>query len=241
MKASTMKILAAAALGVAACGAAAQGGDLRGEQVVQQRCVKCHGPGLNGAPKIGDRDAWIPRLKQGIDPLVRSAIRGHGNMPARGGMAQFTDPEIRSAVLYMVNGREVAPPSVAPPPAAPDPYRKVVEETEIRIGIVPAESLRGRPEGAMHGGVPSGRSYFHVNVSLHDSKSGVEVKAAEVQARVASPLSGETKVMDAMTSGSATSYGNYFQMPGNEPYTVTIQFRLKKDSPQLQARFDVKR
>ena len=241
MKPATTKILAAAALGLAACGAAAQSGDLRGEQVVQQRCIKCHGPGLNGAPKIGDRDAWIPRLKQGVDPLVRSAIRGHGNMPARGGMAQFTDAEIRSAVLYMVNGREATPASAAQPPAAPDPYRKVVEDTEIRLGIVPAETLRGRPEGAMHGGVPTGKNYYHVNVSLHDSKTGAELKGAEVQARVASPLSGETKTLEAMASGGATSYGNYFQMPGTEPYTITVQVRLKKDSPQLQTRFDVKR
>jgi cytochrome c5 len=37
------------------------------------------------------------------DGTVRSAIHGHGNMPARGGMADLTDPEVRAAILYMFN------------------------------------------------------------------------------------------------------------------------------------------
>ena len=72
-----------------------------GEQVVQAQCVKCHETGVGGAPKIGDRAAWAPRIKNGLDNTVRSAIRGHGGMPARGGMADLTDSELRSAIVYM--------------------------------------------------------------------------------------------------------------------------------------------
>ena len=72
-----------------------------GEQVVRSQCIKCHGPGLNGAPKIGDKAAWIDRAKLGFDGVVRSAINGHGAMPARGGQANFTDAEMRAAVAYM--------------------------------------------------------------------------------------------------------------------------------------------
>ncbi len=74
-----------------------------GQQIVEAQCVKCHGTGVGGAPKIGDRAAWIPRVKQGLDVVVRSAIHGHGAMPPRGGMADLTDAEIRSAVVYMFN------------------------------------------------------------------------------------------------------------------------------------------
>ena len=74
-----------------------------GKQIVQAQCSKCHEKGKNGAPKIGDRDAWIPRLKDGLDPLVRSAINGHGAMPARGGLANLTDAELRNAITYMFN------------------------------------------------------------------------------------------------------------------------------------------
>jgi cytochrome c5 len=74
-----------------------------GEQIVGTQCAKCHETGVGGAPRIGDREAWIPRAKQGLDVVVRSAIHGHGAMPPRGGMADLTDAEIRSAIVYMIN------------------------------------------------------------------------------------------------------------------------------------------
>ena len=79
-----------------------------GEQIVKAQCIKCHEAGKGGAPKIGDRDAWIPRLKEGLDNTVRSAINGHGGMPARGGMANLTDAEMRSAVIYLFRGPDSA-------------------------------------------------------------------------------------------------------------------------------------
>ncbi|MCX7174535.1 MAG: c-type cytochrome [Proteobacteria bacterium] len=72
-----------------------------GEQIVKLRCFECHQAGLNGAPKIGDRDAWTARVKRGLDLVVGSAIHGHGAMPARGGLPDLTDAEIRNAVIYM--------------------------------------------------------------------------------------------------------------------------------------------
>ena len=77
--------------------------DRTGQQIVKAQCSKCHETGVDGAPKIGDRAAWIPRVKQGLDVVVRSAINGHGAMPPRGGMADLTDSEIRTAVIYMFN------------------------------------------------------------------------------------------------------------------------------------------
>jgi cytochrome c5 len=79
-----------------------------GEQIVKAQCSKCHEAGKGGAPKIGDRDAWIPRLKDGLDNTVRSAINGHGGMPARGGLANLTDAEMRSAVIYLFRGPDSA-------------------------------------------------------------------------------------------------------------------------------------
>ena len=72
-----------------------------GKQVVQEQCYKCHQTGKNGAPRIGDNLAWIPRLKNGIDLTVNSAIHGHGGMPPRGERADLTDVEIRAAIIYM--------------------------------------------------------------------------------------------------------------------------------------------
>lgn len=90
-------------------------GERSGAQVVQMQCAACHERGYSGAPRIGDRVAWIPRLKLGIDPLVRSAIRGRGSMPPRGGMipcgrlASLNDEEIRSAIIYMVSPARTLP------------------------------------------------------------------------------------------------------------------------------------
>ena len=74
-----------------------------GGEVVQAYCAKCHQTGAEGAPRIGDRAAWIPRLKQGFEFLVGSAIKGHGPMPSRGDVANLTDTEIRAAIAYMIN------------------------------------------------------------------------------------------------------------------------------------------
>ncbi|MCF8159161.1 MAG: c-type cytochrome [Polaromonas sp.] len=73
-----------------------------GEQLVQSHCVNCHDDGKSGAPRIDDFNAWKPRLQKGMDGLVRSAISGHKAMPARAGMAQLSDTDLRNAVTYMV-------------------------------------------------------------------------------------------------------------------------------------------
>lgn len=73
-----------------------------GEQIVEARCQECHATGKNGSPKIGDVEAWTPRLKDGVNRLVNSAISGHNSMPARGGMANLSDAEMRAAVEFMV-------------------------------------------------------------------------------------------------------------------------------------------
>jgi cytochrome c5 len=77
-----------------------------GAEIVKAQCSQCHATGKYGAPKIGDKAAWIPRMKQGFDVVVRSAINGHGAMPPRGGMSNLTDAEIRSAITYMFQAAE---------------------------------------------------------------------------------------------------------------------------------------
>jgi cytochrome c5 len=73
-----------------------------GEKLYKQTCIACHAAGVAGAPKTGDKAAWAPRVKQGIDALVASAIKGKGAMPPRGTAGNATDAEIRAAVEYLV-------------------------------------------------------------------------------------------------------------------------------------------
>jgi cytochrome c5 len=99
-------------------------GSHSGEQVVAEACGACHRDGSGGAPKVGDWAAWKPRVEKGLDRLYESAITGHGGMPARGGMAKLTDPEIRRAIEYMFNvgkGSAPAPAAAVPTSAAPVP------------------------------------------------------------------------------------------------------------------------
>jgi len=84
-----------------------------GEQIVQQACGNCHTSGTGGAPKIGDRAAWSKRVSVGVDKVTAAAIQGHGKMPARGGMADLTDAEMKSAVLYMFGQSTAATAAVA--------------------------------------------------------------------------------------------------------------------------------
>ena len=77
--------------------------DKSGEQVVKEVCSVCHGIGALGSPKIGDKAAWAPRMTQGYDTLVKHAIAGIRQMPARGGNAELTDTEVAGAVANMAN------------------------------------------------------------------------------------------------------------------------------------------
>jgi cytochrome c5 len=89
-----------------------------GEQVFQAQCSACHASGAVGAPKLGDEAAWAPRIKNGYDALLTSALKGKGNMPPQGG-GDATDFEIGRGVVYMANkaGGKLEEPK-APAPAA---------------------------------------------------------------------------------------------------------------------------
>ncbi|MGP8232005.1 MAG: c-type cytochrome [Methylovirgula sp.] len=73
-----------------------------GQQIFSTVCTMCHGTGLAGAPKFGDKNAWKPRIAQGIETLHDHALHGFKGMPPKGTCATCTDNEIKSAVDYMV-------------------------------------------------------------------------------------------------------------------------------------------
>jgi cytochrome c5 len=75
-----------------------------GDEVVKGVCAMCHAAGLMESPKIGDKAQWAPRIALGQETLVKHAIEGIRNMPARGGNPDLTDDEIAAAVAVMANG-----------------------------------------------------------------------------------------------------------------------------------------
>ena len=66
-------------------------------------CAACHTTGAAGAPKLGDKSTWAPRIKSGIDTLYNSAIKGKNAMPAKGGNASLSDADVKAVVDYMVS------------------------------------------------------------------------------------------------------------------------------------------
>lgn len=96
--------VAAAAPGVAQAAAApAKSGDAgKGKSVYDASCAACHAAGVAGAPKVGDKAAWAPRLKTGTDALYASSIKGKNAMPPKGGNLALADADVKAAVDYMV-------------------------------------------------------------------------------------------------------------------------------------------
>jgi len=72
-----------------------------GEAVYSSACMACHGTGAAGAPKLGDKAAWSPRIAQGSSTLVQHALQGFKGMPAKGGCTNCSDAEIKAAVEYL--------------------------------------------------------------------------------------------------------------------------------------------
>lgn len=210
----------------------AQNVERSGEQVVKAQCVKCHGTGVNGAPKIDDRAAWAPRMTKGLDATVRSAIHGHGAMPARGGMADLTDSELRAAISYMFYpGGDALRNAPAATPAARDPHFRIVEGMEVRLGIVHAEAANVQPK-------PSGPGNYFVNISLLDAATKAEIRDAKVEARVAGPMFGETKKLNPLAANGVLSYGSYFHVQGSDPQTVLVKIQRPRELRPSEVRFD---
>jgi hypothetical protein len=161
-------------------------------------------------------------MRQGLDATVRSAIRGHGKMPARGGLADLTDSELRSAIVYLFNPAGVPPRPAAAP--APGPNQKIVDGTEIYLGVV-------QKSGDVH----------QVTVTLRDSQTHKAIEGAQVEARVTNPVMGaESRKLAPLKSGEVVSYGADFRISGKEPHVITVEVRRPNSTRTIETKFDYK-
>jgi len=97
MKVSSIATLFAAGMLLASTQAYAGG-----KEVYEGTCVACHGTGAAGAPKIGDKAAWAPRIKD-LNAAHNSALKGKGVMPPKGGNAALSDADVIAAADYMIS------------------------------------------------------------------------------------------------------------------------------------------
>jgi cytochrome c5 len=141
---------------------AADAGSRTGEQVYKAVCASCHQTGIGGAPKIGDKAAWAPLIKEGLGELVADSIKGIRAMPPRGGDPSLTDQEVARAVVYMANqsGARFRAPAAPKPQAAAasaasqKPDGKKVYETACMVchaaGVAGAPKLGDKAAWAPH-------------------------------------------------------------------------------------------
>ncbi|MGE5626244.1 MAG: c-type cytochrome [Bacillota bacterium] len=73
-----------------------------GKEIWEGTCSACHGTGALGAPKIGDKAAWAPRIAKGMDVLKQHALKGFNQMPAHGGNMSLSDDDVVKALEYML-------------------------------------------------------------------------------------------------------------------------------------------
>jgi cytochrome c5 len=113
-----------AAEAAAAPGAGAAKIDLvKGQATYTATCAACHGTGVAGAPKLGDKAAWAPRIQQSFEALYTNALKGKNAMPAKGGNADLAEADLANAVAYMVKEAGGKVPDMAPG-GAPAPATK---------------------------------------------------------------------------------------------------------------------
>ncbi len=99
---------AADAAAKAATAQVAYGGTTDGKAIYDHLCTSCHTAGIAGAPKLGNKAMWNPRIAQGIDTLIKHATEGYhgpdGNfMPPKGGNPALSDAQIKAAVTWIVS------------------------------------------------------------------------------------------------------------------------------------------
>jgi cytochrome c5 len=214
------------------------------ESIVQAQCAQCHQAGKDGAPKIGDRQAWTPRLARGLDALVASAIHGHGPMPARGGMPDLNDAQIRDAILYMFSYGLPAVPA-QPAVARADPHHKVVSGMDVYLGMVTAESVRAAQSGTQAPGaarldVPAGRGYYHLNISLADNKTQAPVTDAKVTVQVSDGMTQQTRDLALVSANNAVSFGGFFRFDSGSAYNITTEIKRPGMPSAAVAKFEFK-
>lgn len=100
---ANVRIQPVAKFEVAEAGGADAGKPRDGATIYQSVCSACHSSGALGAPRAGDKAAWGPRIATGKEALYKSALNGKNSMPPRGGAADLSDAEVKSAVDHLVS------------------------------------------------------------------------------------------------------------------------------------------
>lgn len=120
-----------------------------GQQVYDSTCSACHTAGIAGAPKLGDKAAWAPLIKEGYESLLQIALHGKGAMPAKGGNPTLDDIEVERAMVHMANqsGASFDEPA-EPAPEGEKPAADSAEAPAQSAAPAPAEATQAETKPA---------------------------------------------------------------------------------------------
>jgi cytochrome c5 len=166
-----------------------------------ESCAHCHTPGIDGAPRLGDRSAWSQRIRPGMKLLYQAAIDGVPNttMAARGGHRELGDADIRAIVDFMVAA--AALPQSALAAAARYNALGITDREFIRLdanfdgGLTPAE-IRHDPALARafprfdrnHDGRLDAAEYHALETQLERERAAITIDDAQLVAAVRAAL-----------------------------------------------------
>src|SRR4051812_29502200 len=72
-----------------------------GEAIYKETCAACHETGAAKSPRLGDKKAWAPLLREGQVTLTVDGWLGERAMPPKGGNNNLTLEEFARGVVYM--------------------------------------------------------------------------------------------------------------------------------------------
>jgi cytochrome c5 len=133
----------------------AAAGSRTGEAIVKAVCATCHQAGVANAPRIGDQKAWAAQIKEGLNAMVATVIKGKGAMPPKGGDASLTEAEVARAVVFMANQSGAK----FKEPAAPKEAAKAALPQEAAKAALPQEAAKA-PAAAPKAAAADGKAVY---------------------------------------------------------------------------------
>ncbi len=73
-----------------------------GKAIFEEHCILCHGSGIAGAPRFGDKPDWKSRVKKKLSLLLEHVENGYGAMPRKGTCLECSPEDLKTAIRYMV-------------------------------------------------------------------------------------------------------------------------------------------
>ena len=71
-------------------------------------CAQCHVAGQAGAPRVGNKEEWAPRLEKGQATLLEHTIQGFNMMPALGYCMSCETSDFIAMIEFMSSTRKEA-------------------------------------------------------------------------------------------------------------------------------------